>query len=53
MHNVSYENEFYLLVNEISFSYERLCTKARFEKEVHDNWSNHLTTISLSLQLFL
>ena len=32
MHNFSYENEFYLHVNENSFSYERLCTKTRFEK---------------------
>ena len=37
MHNLSYENELYLHVNENSFSYERLCTKTRFEKEVQDN----------------
>ena len=37
MQNLSYENEFYLHVNENSFSYERLCTKTRFEKEVQDN----------------
>ena len=35
--NFSYENEFYLHVNENSFSYERLCSKTRFEKEVQDN----------------
>ena len=35
--NLSYENEFYLHVNENSFSYERLCTKTRFEKEVQVN----------------
>ena len=35
--NLSCENEFYLHVNENSFSYERLCTKTRFEKEVQDN----------------
>ena len=35
--NLSFENEFYLHVNENSFSYERLCTKTRFEKEVQDN----------------
>jgi len=35
--NLSYENEFYLHVNENSFSYERLSTKPRFEKEVQDN----------------
>ena len=33
MHNPSYENEFNLHVNEISFSYERMSTKTRFEKE--------------------
>ena len=37
MQNLSYENELYLHVNENSFSYERLCTKTRFEKEVQDN----------------
>ena len=37
MQNLSYENEFYLQVNENSFSYERLCTKPHFEKEVQDN----------------
>jgi len=35
--NLSYENEFYLHMNENSFSYERLCTKTRFEKEVQGN----------------
>ena len=33
MHNHSYENEFNLHVNEISFSYERMSTRTRFEKE--------------------
>ena len=37
MQNLSYGNEFYLHLNENSFSYERLCTKPRFEKEVQDN----------------
>ena len=32
MHNHSYENEFNLHVNEISFSYEKLGTKTRFEE---------------------
>ena len=31
-----YENEFYLRVIENSFSFERLCSKTRFEKEVQD-----------------
>ena len=37
MHNHSYENEFNLHVNEISFSYERMSTKTRFENEAKDN----------------
>ena len=37
MHNHSYENEFNLHVNEISFSYERMSTKTRFEKEAKGN----------------
>ena len=37
MHNNSYENEFNLYVNEISFSYERMSTKTRFEKEAKGN----------------
>ena len=37
MHNHSYENEFNLQVNEISFSYERMSTKTRFEKEAKGN----------------
>ena len=37
MQNLSYENEFYLHVTGNSFSYERLCTKTRFQKEVQGN----------------
>ena len=37
MHNHSYENEFNLLVNEISFSYEKMGTKTRFEEEAKGN----------------
>ena len=37
MHNHSYENEFNLHVNEISFLYERMSTKTRFEKEAKGN----------------
>ena len=33
VHNHSYENEFNFHWNEISFSYERMSTKTRFEKE--------------------
>jgi len=33
----SYENEFNLHVNEISFSYERMSIKTRFEEEAEGN----------------
>ena len=36
-HSLSYQNEFNLHVNEISFSYERMSTKTRFEKEAKGN----------------
>ena len=34
---LSYENEFNLYVKEISFSYERMSTKTRFEEEAKGN----------------
>ena len=34
---LSYENEFNLHANENSFSYERMSTKTRFEKEAKGN----------------
>ena len=34
---LSYENEFNLHVNENSFSYERMSTKTRFEREAEGN----------------
>ena len=37
MHNYSYKIEFNLHVNEISFSYEKMGTKACFEKEAKHN----------------
>ena len=37
MHNHLYENEFNLHVNEISFSYEKMGTKTRFEEEAKGN----------------
>ena len=37
MHNHSYENEFYLHVNEISFSYEKMSTKTCFGEEAKGN----------------
>ena len=37
MHNHSYEKEFNLHMKEISFSYERMGTKTRFEKETKGN----------------
>ena len=36
------DNEFNLHVNEISFSYERMSTKTRFEKEANGNFGNGL-----------
>ena len=33
VHNLSYEDEFYLHENEKSFSYQRLSTYSRFETE--------------------
>ena len=37
MHNHSYENEFNLHVNEISFSYEKMGTQTHLEEEAKDN----------------
>ena len=37
MHNHSYENDFHLHVNEISFSYQKMGTKTRFEEEAKGN----------------
>ena len=37
MHNHSYENEFNLHVNEISFSYEKMSTKTLMEEEAKGN----------------
>ena len=37
VHNHSYENEFNLHVNEISFSYEKMGTKTRLEEEAKGN----------------
>ena len=37
MHNHSYENEFNLHVHEISFSYEKMGTKTRFQEEAKGN----------------
>ena len=37
MHNHSYQNNSNLHVNEISFSYERIGTKTRFENEAKGN----------------
>ena len=53
MHNHSYENQFSLHVNETSFSYERMSTKTRFEKEAKGNsemaYSEHMYTVKLSM----
>ena len=37
MHNHSYENEFNLHTNELSFSYEWMSTKTRYKKEAQGN----------------
>ena len=37
MYDHSFKNEFNLLVNEISFSNERMSSKTRFEKEAKGN----------------
>ena len=47
MHNLSNKNEFYLCVNENSFSYERLCTKTCFVKEAQDKSENGLFSVIL------
>ena len=50
MQNFSCENEFYLHANENSFSYERLCSKTRFDKEVQDN-SEMACSLSIAAML--
>ena len=37
MHNHSYENEYNFHVNEISYPYEKMGTKTRFEEEAKGN----------------
>ena len=55
MHNNSYENEFNLHVNEISFSYEKMGTKTLFEEEAKGNseMAYLVTMFLLFLLLFL
>ena len=50
MQNLSCENDFYLHVNGNSFSYERLCTKTRLEKEVQDNSASIEYLMSLTFK---
>ena len=54
MHNHSYENELNLHVNEISFSYEKMGTKTRFEEEAKGNsevaYSN-VTILGIGLEI--
>ena len=45
MHN---QNEFNLHVNEVSFSYERMSTKTRFEKEAKANSEMAYCTVGLT-----
>ena len=42
MHDRSYENELNLHLNEISFSYERMGTKTRFEKEANGTCNSEM-----------
>ena len=51
MHNYSYENEFNLHVNEISFSYEKMGTKTRLGEEAKGN-SEMAYYITYSLHRF-
>ena len=55
---LSYENEFNLHVKEISFSYERMSTKTRFEEEAKGNSEMTYSLVSrdtslVSLETFL
>ena len=49
MHNHSYENEFNLHVNEISFSYEKMSTKTRFQKEATGNSKMACSRLTISV----
>ena len=51
MQNLSYENEFYLHMNENSFSYERLALKRRYKKT--RKWPIRTKAIDLSVVLFI
>ena len=52
MHNHSYENEFNLHVNEISFPYEKMGAKTRLEEGAKGN-SEMAFSVSLSARLSL
>ena len=47
---LSYENELNLHVNEISFSYERMSTKTRFEEEAKGN--SEMAYLSMKRYMF-
>ena len=49
--SASYENEFNLHANEISFSYEKMGTKTRFEEEAKGN--SEMAYCSTTLHLFV
>ena len=49
---LSYENEVNLHVKEISFSYERMSTKTRFEEEAKGNSEMAYSTSDSYLRLF-
>ena len=52
MHNLSYEDEFYLHENEKSFSYQRLSTYSRFETEAGGTrkWPILLRVMNIELE---
>ena len=52
MLNHSYENEFNLHVNEISFSYEKMGTKTRFEEAKGNSEMAYLLTSLIFISLF-
>ena len=58
MHRHSFENEFNLYANEISFSYKRMSTKTRLWKEVKGNskmapFTFRISLLSLKFAMFV
>ena len=53
MHDHSYENEFNLHANEISFSYEKMSTKTHFEEEAKGHSEMAYSRIELPVIYFV